>query len=121
MRSNHSLWFLLSLRLHRQLRPQRCPNCKRHCCHVDHLPGTVANVWRRGSDAIILPREPVSIPHNYTIQFQGASGILILSAKKIAMRKARFTEYQTLSVLKSVEAGRKVKRCLPGRWNFRSH
>ncbi len=30
------------------------------------------------------------------------------------MRKARFTEHRIITVIKSVEAGRTVKRCLPG-------
>ena len=37
------------------------------------------------------------------------------------MRKARFTEHQIITVIKSVEAGRTVKRCLPRDWHLLSH
>ncbi|HDC4621208.1 TPA: transposase [Enterobacter asburiae] len=35
--------------------------------------------------------------------------MITLPTKEIAIRKARFTEHQTIAVIKSVEAGRTVK------------
>lgn len=51
----------------------------------------------------------VSIPVKWPIHFYISSDILIMFLEEIVMRKARFTEHQIITVLKSAETGRTVK------------
>ncbi len=46
----------------------------------------------------------VSIRHHRAIHIQRSSGIITPATKKVAIRKARFTEHQRVTVLKSVKS-----------------